>query len=154
MSFCTYNLQANRTKKDLENLAKAFGFDMEIEIVERASARLYLRLTPKQKKELYQCFLDRKSKHKSYSLTRFILDLCFSNKNIDQFNKTVDTDKIVINAIMVELSKQGNNINQIAKKINTVTDNKVIYNETKNLKEYLRENQEIIKKLKQVLLKK
>jgi hypothetical protein len=154
MSFCTYNLQANRTKKDLENLAKAFGFDMEIEIVERASARLYLRLTPKQKRELYQCFLDRKSKRKSYSLTRFILDLCFSNKNIDQFNKTVDTDKIVINAIMVELSKQGNNINQIAKKINTVTDNKVIYNETKNLKEYLSENREIIKKLKQVLLKK
>lgn len=154
MSFCTYNLQANRTKKDLENLAKAFGFDMEIEISERASSRLYLRLTPKQKRELYQCFLERKSNRKSYSLTRYILDLCFANKDSDHLYKVVDTDKIVINAILVELSKQGNNINQIAKKINTVTDNKVIYNETKNLKEYLSENREIIKKLKRVLFQK
>jgi hypothetical protein len=154
MSFCTYNLQANHAKKDLENLAKAFGFEMEEEKnLVTATERINLRLTPVEKESIKEKFqLYRKGRGK-YSLTRFILDRCLSFGKPIGDHKKMNMDQSTLNSILTELLKQGNNINQVAKKMNSVPDNKVIYNEAQNLKTYLNQNLEVIETLHYLLKK-
>ncbi len=154
MSFCTYNLQANHVKKNLENLANAFGFEMEENvIVANATERINLRLTPLEKEMIREKFqLYRKGRGK-YSLSRFILDRCLTFGKPTGEHKKMNLDQSTLNSILTELLKQGNNINQVAKKMNSVPDNKVIYNEAQNLKSYLNQNSQVIETLHYLLKK-
>lgn len=150
MSFCVYNLQANRTKKNLENLAKAFGFNMEEES-NRAINRIQLRIKPSELRLLREKYQQYKRGRKGYSFTRYILDVCLAH-GIHPTKQTKPLELVVLlKWILEELSKQGNNINQAAKKMNAIPDNKVIFNESQNLKRYLIQNQPLINQLKNVL---
>lgn len=142
---------ANRTKKNLENLANAFGFEMEEEVVLRATERINLRLTLAEKNQLKHKFQSYKKGRGSYSMTRFILDRCLSIGKQAPGQAKIPFEQSSLSSILNELSRQGKNINQIAKKMNSVQNNKVIYNEAQNLKSYLKQNQEILKSLRMLI---
>jgi hypothetical protein len=143
---------ANRTKKNLENLANAFGFEMEEEVL-RASERINLRLTLAEKNQLRQQFQSYKKRRGSCSMTRFILDRCLSYGKPTSGHTLIQNEQSSFNSMLNELSRQGKNINQIAKKMNSVQNNKVIYNEAQNLKSYLKQNDEVLQLLRTFMSK-
>lgn len=141
---------AIRTKRNLENLANAFGFEMEEEVL-RATERINLRLTLADKNQLKHKFQSYKKGRGSYSMTRFILDRCLSYGKQAPGQAKIPVEQSNLSSILNELSRQGKNINQIAKKMNSVQNNKVIYNEAQNLKSYLKQNHEILKSLRMLI---
>lgn len=126
--------------------------------MEKATKDIHLRVTPTQKQDILGILKRYKIDNKA-TLSSFIIE---ATKNYYQTETKERADTLTLirhfQHLSQELNKLGTNVNQAIKKINSVNDPKVFWNELQKLTSYLseidkqrNEIKEVIEKSKQLL---